>query len=101
MSLAAYQTLYESSIAFGMRKALLAEQGKLEMEQKIKQLEDEKKQYEQTITDLKNKCDAIEKRENERRSMEERKHAEEIAFLKKTNLQLKTQLEGILNPQKK
>lgn len=35
MSLAAYQTLYESSIAFGMRKALLAEQGKMEMEQTV------------------------------------------------------------------
>ncbi len=35
MSLAAYQTLYESSMAFGMRKALLAEQGKMDMEQKV------------------------------------------------------------------
>jgi dynein light intermediate chain len=36
MSLAAYQTLYESSMAFGMRKALLAEQGKLDMELKVR-----------------------------------------------------------------
>jgi hypothetical protein len=39
--------------------------------------------------ELKAKCEAIEKRESERRAMEERKHAEEIAFLKKTNVQLK------------
>jgi hypothetical protein len=39
--------------------------------------------------ELKAKCEAIEKREAERRAMEERKHAEEIAFLKKTNVQLK------------
>jgi hypothetical protein len=32
MTIAAYQTLYESSIAFGMRKALQAEQGKADME---------------------------------------------------------------------
>jgi dynein light intermediate chain len=38
---------------------------------------------------LKTKCEAIEKREAERRAMEERKHSEEIAFLKKTNVQLK------------
>ncbi len=101
MSLAAYQTLYESSIAFGMRKALMAEQAKSETEQKLREITDEKRQLEQQIQDLKNKCEAIEKREAEKRSMEERKHAEEIAFLKKTNLQLKTQLEGILNPQKK
>ncbi|KAJ3255203.1 Axonemal dynein light intermediate polypeptide 1 [Boothiomyces macroporosus] len=89
MSIAAYQTLYESSVAFGMRKALQAEQGKSDMETKIKELEDEKRQLEQSVLELKAKCEAIEKREGERRAMEERKHAEEIAFLKKTNVQLK------------
>lgn len=44
---------------------------------------------EQTVLELKAKCEAIEKRESERRAMEERKHSEEIAFLKKTNVQLK------------
>jgi dynein light intermediate chain len=89
MSIAAYQTLYESSVAFGMRKALQAEQGKSDMENKIKELEEEKRQLEQQVLELKSKCEAIEKRENERRSIEEKKHAEEIAFLKKTNVQLK------------
>lgn len=36
MTIAAYQTLYESSVAFGMRKALQAEQGKADMEQKVR-----------------------------------------------------------------
>lgn len=115
MSIAAYQTLYESSVAFGMRKALQAEQGKADMEDRvlfnacletvvrwfvsplmfstpnlqIKELEEEKRQLEQSVLELKAKCEAIEKRESERRAMEERKHAEEIAFLKKTNVQLK------------
>lgn len=101
MSIAAYQTLYESSVAFGMRKALQEEQGKTDMEAKIKELEEEKSQLEQTVAELKAKCEMIEKREAEHRAMEERKHAEEITFLKKTNVQLKTQLEGILSPQKK
>ncbi len=35
MTIAAYQTLYESSIAFGMRKALQAEQDKSQMESKV------------------------------------------------------------------
>ncbi len=30
--------------------------------------------------------------------MEEKKHAEEIAFLKRTNAQLKQQLESVLSP---
>lgn len=36
MTIAAYQTMYESSIAFGMRKALIAEQRKAEMEAKVR-----------------------------------------------------------------
>ena len=35
MTIAAYQTLYESSVAFGMRKALQAEQGKAELDKKV------------------------------------------------------------------
>ena len=35
MTIAAYQTLYESSVAFGMRKALQAEQGKVDMAKKV------------------------------------------------------------------
>jgi dynein light intermediate chain len=39
MTLRAYQTLYESSVAFGMRKALMAEQGKSELERKVRNKE--------------------------------------------------------------
>ncbi len=101
MSIAAYQTLYESSVAFGMRKALMAEWGKSDMESRIADLVADKQTLEGQVCELKAKCETIEKRESERRAIDERKHAEEIAFMKKTNLQLKSQLEGILAPQKK
>lgn len=48
------------------------------------------------VMELKMKCDAIEKRESEKRQLEEKKHQEEMSALKKTNQQLKTQLEGII-----
>jgi len=96
MSLTAYQTLYESSIAYGMRKALEAEQGKTDMEAKLAQTEEDKKELERQVQELKAKIEFIEKRENERRAQEEKKHADEVAFLKRTNVQLKTQLESIL-----
>ena len=38
MTVQAYQTLYESSIAYGMRKAHMAEQKKNEMNSRIKEL---------------------------------------------------------------
>ncbi|XP_029307209.1 axonemal dynein light intermediate polypeptide 1 [Cottoperca gobio] len=100
MTIAAYQTLYESSVAFGMRKALQVEQGKADMEKRISDLEDEKQELKKQRNVEKAKCDAIEKREAEKRQVEEKKHTDEIQFLKKTNLQLKTQLEGIITPRK-
>lgn len=100
MTIAAFQTLYESSVAFGMRKALQSEQGKSDMEQKMADLEKDKAELERNANELKAKCEAIEKREMERRQVEEKKHSEEIQFLKRTNQQLQTQLEGIIAPKK-
>uniref|UniRef100_A0A7S3GHF6 Uncharacterized protein n=1 Tax=Palpitomonas bilix TaxID=652834 RepID=A0A7S3GHF6_9EUKA len=42
MTIAAYQTLYESSVAFGMRKALMAEQHKADMEARVRERERER-----------------------------------------------------------
>ncbi|TSQ69498.1 Axonemal dynein light intermediate polypeptide 1 [Bagarius yarrelli] len=100
MTIDAYQTLYESSVAFGMRKALQAEQGKSDMEKKIVDLENEKKELEKQLNEQKAKCEAIERSENERRQVEEKKHTEEIQFLKRTNQQLKIQLDAIIAPKK-
>ncbi len=43
------QTLYESAVAFGMRKALQTEQGKNEMESRIQQLEADNKDLERQV----------------------------------------------------
>ncbi|TRY78072.1 hypothetical protein TCAL_09457 [Tigriopus californicus] len=100
MTLHAYQTLYESSIAFGIRKALQAEQGKTDMESTIARLEEEKANLEKEVSDLKRGCEMIEKRAAEQRIADEKNHGEEINFLKRTNQQLKAQLEGIISQKK-
>ena len=100
MTIGAYQTLYESSIAFGMRKALMAEQKKMDAEQRLKHLESEKKELLAQVEDLKLRCDAIQKREEERKISDERKHTEEVEALKKANEQLKSNLESILSTPK-
>ena len=100
MTILAYQTLYESSVAFGMRKALQTEQGKAEMEQRIQQLEAENKELERQVNEMKLKCEAIEKRENERRQAEEKKHKEEVEYLTRHSKQLKEQLNAFLTPGK-
>ncbi|CAL7934175.1 unnamed protein product [Xylocopa violacea] len=100
MTLAAYQTLYQSSIAFGMRKALQAEQGKEDLIAAADDLQLQKTELEKTVVELKQKFEQAEKRAAELREAEEKKHMEEIQFLKKTNQQLKTQLEGIIAPKR-
>ncbi|NXN99040.1 IDLC protein, partial [Rhinopomastus cyanomelas] len=88
MTLEAYQTLYESSVAFGVRKELQAEQGRAGLRQRVK-LEEEKQQLERQVSEEKAKCEATEKREKERQQIEEKKHAKEIQNLKQLNQQLK------------
>lgn len=97
MTIAAYQTLYESSVAFGMRKALMAEQGKADMEKRVIDLEEDKRDLEKTVNELKAKIDQIEKRNAEQKSAEEKKHSEEITFYKKTNQQLKVTFLFVFN----
>eukprot|EP00775_Hariotina_reticulata_P009855 gene9855-10014_t len=101
MTIAAYQTLYESSVAFGMRKALMAEQGKGEMEMRIAQQDNTIKDLERQAMEWKLKCEAIEKREAERRESEAKKHKEEVAYLENYAKQLKGQLETLVTPTKK
>uniref|UniRef100_U3JDT8 Axonemal dynein light intermediate polypeptide 1 n=1 Tax=Ficedula albicollis TaxID=59894 RepID=U3JDT8_FICAL len=96
LTLSAYQALYESSVAFGVRKALQAEQGKAHLEKRIAELEGEKRELEKQVSEEKAKCEAIEKQETERREIEEKKHSEEVLFLKRTNQQLKAQLESLI-----
>ena len=43
MTISAYQTLYQSSVTFAMRKQLQAEHGKADLEKTIEQLENKNK----------------------------------------------------------
>ncbi|XP_071451598.1 axonemal dynein light intermediate polypeptide 1 [Hetaerina americana] len=100
MTIAAYQALYESSIAFGMRKALQSTQGKGDIENELEEMKKERDLLEKQLSDLRAKAEQAERRATEQRLAEEKKNADEILFLKKTNQQLKAQLEGIIAPKK-
>ena len=60
MTIAAYQTLYQSSVTFAMRKQLQAEHGKADLEKRIEQFETKKKNQTNKIVQLKSKLEAIE-----------------------------------------
>merc|ERR1719230_821889 len=71
MTIDAYKTLYDSSVTFGVRK-----------QQQAAELEEQKKEKENHVLELRNKVEVIEKRENEHKALEDKKRKEEVDFLK-------------------
>lgn len=82
MTIDAYKCLYSSSVTFGIKKQLKAEQGIPALEEQTSSLEAEKLQLELEVQELRSKLDIIEKREAERRQADEKRRKEEIDFLK-------------------
>lgn len=82
MTIAAYQTLYQSSVTFGMRKQLQAEHGKADLEKKISELEVKQTKQQNKVIELKSKMEAIDKRNKERRKVETEKRKNEQEFLR-------------------
>jgi dynein light intermediate chain, axonemal len=101
MTMSAYETLYESSVAYGVRKALVAEQRKLDLDAQIKGFQSSKRDLAQQVDSLKSAIDATLGRAAEKREIEEKAHAEEVDRLLKTNEQLKASLETMLSAPKK
>lgn len=55
----------------------------------ILELENEKQELKKVLNEEKAKCETVEKIEAEKRQLEEKRHDDEIQFLKRTNQQLK------------
>ena len=85
MSIASYQTLYESAILFGIRKQIQTEAGKEELKQRLQDLENKKKDLINKKTQLDNKLKAFDKTIAERNQIETAKREEESAFLRQQN----------------
>jgi dynein light intermediate chain, axonemal len=101
MRISAYETLYESSIAYGIRKALMAEQRKTELDSTINELKASKKDLESQVDNLKKTIEATQARAMEKRQIEIKAHADEVERSQKMNEQLKTNLETMLSAPKK
>ena len=72
----ALQQLYDSSIAYGMKKALIANQSKSEMAEKIKALQKENNELTRTIGELWEESEEIVRREKEERDRVIEEHTE-------------------------
>ena len=90
----AYRVMYESSIAFGTRKASQAEHGKDDLAARIRDLESKAESLEQEHTELQSKCENVARVEKEKSKDEKAKFDEEMKYLKNTNNQVCPQMSG-------
>lgn len=85
MTIASYQTLYDSAILFGIRKQLQAESGKEEYKKKLEELERNKIKLTNEKIRLENQLKATEKRIREKNEIENQRREHEGNFLKQQN----------------
>ena len=97
MTITSYQQLYESAIAWGMRKVIGVEQKKDAIEEENKTLREEIRTLDMKVNDLQSRIMSIEKTSVEIRAEREKSYAEETAFLKRQNAQIKSQLDQMLS----
>lgn len=93
LTIDSYRNLYESSIAFGIRKAVNADKHKSEMKSKIEGLKLECNNLERDVNSLKNKIDLAKRAQEESRKQREEEHQKKVEELKKKNDFLKDELE--------
>ena len=97
MTIQAYQTLYESSIAYGMRKALMAEQKKNEMQTNIQQLRTAYDELEHEVKRLDDEIVNVVKQDEEDRQRDQKAHEDQVEYLKALNQDYKSELEQLLS----
>ena len=97
MTIQAYQTLYESSIAYGMRKALMAEQKKNQMHSDIKQLEDTCERLQRENKDMEQQIEDMIRKDEEDRLTEQKAHEDKVNYLNELNADYKLELENLLS----
>ena len=93
----ALQQLYDSSIAYGMKKALIANQSKSEMAEKIKALQKENNELTRNIGELEEEQEEIVKRDEEERERVIEDHAEMKRVAIENIAVLKIELDKVLS----
>lgn len=82
LTVEAYRTLHDASVAYGVRKQVQAEEGLPDLQAAVVVAGERKRALEARAAALRSRSDAADKRAGERRSADERRRAEELAFLR-------------------
>lgn len=95
MTIDAYQTLYNSSIVYGIKKQIQAESGIDDLESKISEYKETNKSLETKVAEMRSKLEMTEKRIAEKRGVDDRKRKDEVEFLKQQQLHLEAFMKQI------
>ena len=93
MNIQCYQNLYESAMAYGIRRTLASETYKQNLNNESMQIESEIEDLEKEIETLEKEIDSIEENDNNNLQKEQVSHLEDVANLCKKNQRLKEELE--------
>jgi dynein light intermediate chain, axonemal len=94
ITISAYQKLYESSVIFGNKKQVQAEEGLADMERKFEELTRKKKFLENEKIELTNSLSSLLQSYEEIKEYDAEKKAKEVAFLKAQKNQLRIFLDN-------
>lgn len=99
MCVAAYQTLFQSSIAFGSRKSLQSVQGTADLQQRVNELEEAKRALMAQVQDQRGLQEALDRRNAELKALEDKKLLDEVEFLTHQGQQLEAFINSMKSPQ--
>ena len=85
-------------MAFGIRKQIQAQHGMAELQTRLDELKKKKMRLENREIELKSKIDAIEKKNKEKRKIDEERRTAELEFLKYQENHLSNFLQSIQDP---
>lgn len=91
------QQLYDSSIAYGLKKALIAYQSKTDMHDKIKALKKENNELRKTISSLEEQEADIIAKENAEKTRQDEDHETEKTTYKEEIMKTKVELDKLMS----
>jgi dynein axonemal light intermediate chain 1 len=95
MTIAAYQTLYNNSVSFGMAKTRESQKTNDEMEERVKALRAQKSQLQDQLSAEQQRFEMLQKRGSEKRGAAEKRVVEQKNFLKQQIQHLEAFLKNV------
>ena len=94
MTMKAYQDLYQSSVAYGIRNGLIAEEEKKKLKEKIEKADEKNEKLQEDIEKLEKEIELLIKNDEEERKILQENHLREVASREDTIKLLKGEIKN-------